>query len=73
MKEPLQGCGIEEGPLTLYRLADDLPPIALGGDYWHIRCGYRPPTRIHNARGILLCEACVAKLGLLPYRQPDLV
>src|SRR5215470_14756022 len=62
MNDHLKGCGKDEGARTLYAVKDDAPPIPLGVNYWHVRCGYRPPSKIQN--GILLCDACIAKLGL---------
>jgi len=67
MKDHLQGCGKDDEALTLYRLADDFPPLPMSDGYWHVRCGYRPPAR--GARGILLCHECIAKLGLPMFRR----
>jgi hypothetical protein len=63
-KDELRGCGKNDGPLTLYRVSNELPPMPLSGGYWHVRCGYRPTTRNSKHTGILLCDICVTKLGL---------
>jgi len=63
MKDQLHGCCKDDRPLTLYRLSAAGDPTPLSGSYWHVRCGYRPPSKIQN--GILLCDACIARLGLL--------
>ena len=63
MNAHIKGCGKGDQPLTLYCLHSDNQPSPLSGGYWHVRCGYRPPSKIRN--GILLCDSCVAKL-LLP-------
>lgn len=63
MKNNLHGCGNDDRSLTLYRLAGGFSPTPLSANYWHVRCGYRPPSKLQN--GILLCDACIAKLGLL--------
>jgi len=62
MNHYLRGCGKDDGPLTLYRIAEDLAPTPVRSNYRHIRCGYRPPSKIQNE--ILLCDHCIAKLGL---------
>jgi len=62
MSDYLRGCGKDDEPLTLYRVAQDFPPTPVSSNYWHIRCGYRPPSKIQNE--ILLCDDCIAKLGL---------
>jgi hypothetical protein len=64
MKDELQGCGKDDGPLTLYRVSNELPPTPLSGNYRHVRCGYRPNTRNPKHTGILLCDICVTKFGL---------
>jgi len=62
MNNHIKGCGRDEGQRTLYVVKDNVPPVPSGANYWHVRCWYRPPSRIQN--GILLCDACIAKLGL---------
>jgi hypothetical protein len=62
MSDHIKGCGKDDKPLTLYRIPSDGELSPLSGGYYHVRCGYRPPSKIKN--GILLCDACVAKLGL---------
>jgi hypothetical protein len=62
MKDHIRGCGKDDKPLTLYRIPSHGELAPLSGGYYHVRCGYRPPSKIKN--GILLCDACVAKLGL---------
>ena len=64
-KDKLQGCGKDDGALTLYRDSNELPPTPLSGNYWHVRCGYRPPTTNPKHTGILLCDNCAARFGLL--------
>ena len=68
MNDHIKGCGKEEGPRTLYVVKDGAPPIPLGAHYWHVRCGYHPPSRILN--GILLCDVCIAELGLRASSNP---
>jgi hypothetical protein len=63
-KDQLRGCGKDDRPMTLYRLSNELPPTPLSGNYWHVRCGYRPATRNPKHTGILLCDTCAIKLGL---------
>jgi hypothetical protein len=63
-KDELQGCGKDDGPLTLYRALNELPPTPLSGGYRHVRCGYRPNTRNPKHAGILLCDICITKFGL---------
>jgi len=46
MNDHIKGCGKDEGQRTLYVVKDDVPPIPLGATYWHVRCGYHPPSRI---------------------------
>jgi hypothetical protein len=67
MNVELKGCGKDEGPRTLYLVKGSATPIPLGANYWHIRCGYRPPSKIQN--GILLCDACIDKLGLPAFSE----
>ena len=43
-------------------LADGVP-TPVGDNFWHVRCGYCPPTRGSKPRGILLCGSCAAELG----------
>ena len=62
MSDHIKGCGKDDKPLTLYRIPSHGELSPLSGGYYHVRCGYRPPSKIKN--GILLCDACVAKLGL---------
>lgn len=62
MENRLKGCGKYDGPRTLYLVKHDAPPIPLNASYWHIRCGYRPPSKIQN--GILLCNECIVLLRL---------
>jgi len=62
IRDHIKGGGKDEGPRTLYRVMDDAPPIPLGSNYWHFRCGYRP--QLKNQNGILLCEPCIEDLGL---------
>jgi len=62
MNERIKGCGKGDAALTLYRVADGSLPIPLSGNCWHIRCGYRPRSKLQN--GILLCDACIVKLGI---------
>jgi len=70
VNDPIQGCGKDDRPLTLYRVSDGAaPPTPLSGSYFHIRCGYRPQSKPRN--GILLCDVCVAKLEL-PALNPHL-
>ena len=69
MRDHTRGCGKDDGPRTLFRLADGSPPVPLGDNYWHVRCGYRPPSKIQN--GILLCDVCIAKLGLAALVKPS--
>lgn len=62
MNDQIKGCGGDAKPLTLYRISSNRELSPLSGAYRHIRCGYRPPSKIQN--GILLCDSCVAKFGL---------
>ena len=66
-KDHIKGCGSEEGPRTLYVIKHG-DPIPLGANFWNIRCGYRPPTK--NQNGILLCDGCIAELGLRASSDP---
>lgn len=65
MNDQIRGCGKDDHDtaLTLYRLPLSGEPLPLSGGYRHVRCGYRPPSRIQN--GILLCDTCIFRLGLL--------
>jgi hypothetical protein len=69
MNAHIRGCGKDDNDtaLTLYRLPSSGEPSPLSGGYRHVRCGYRPPSRIQN--GILLCDTCIFKLGLLGLRD----
>src|SRR5262245_16312444 len=62
MNDYIKGCDRNDTSLTLYRLRSHSEPSPLSGGYGHVRCGYRPPSKIQN--GILLCDACIAKFGL---------
>ena len=53
-KDGLQGCGKDDGPRTLYRVSNEFPPPPLSGNYWHVRCRYRPATRNLKLAGIPL-------------------
>jgi len=68
MESQLQGCGKDDTPLTLYRMADGSRPTAVSSNYSRIPCGYRPGSKF--ADGILLCDDCIAKLQL-PAFDPD--
>lgn len=68
MENHLQGCGKQDAPLTLYRVADRARPTAISSNYSHMACGYRPPSKF--ADGILLCDDCRAKFQL-PAFDPD--
>jgi hypothetical protein len=67
MNAHIKGCGKDDLPLTLYCLSSGSLPSPISGGYWHVRCGYRPPSKIKN--GILLCDVCVAKLALPSLRD----
>ena len=58
----LRGCGKEDAPLTLYRMADGTRPTAVSSNYSHIPCGYLPGSKF--ADSVLLCDECIAKLQL---------
>jgi hypothetical protein len=62
MNQQIKGCGKDDKPLTLYCIPSYGEPSPLSGGYYHVRCGYRPPSKIKN--GILLCDTCVEKFGL---------
>ena len=62
MNDHVKGCSKDDKPLTLYLIPSSGEPSPLSSGYYHVRCGYRPPSKIKN--GILLCDACVGKLGL---------
>ena len=62
MENHLQGCGKDDAPLTLYQLPAGAAPVPIANNYRHIRCGYRPPSKIRN--GILLCNDCIVELRL---------
>jgi hypothetical protein len=66
IRDEIKGCGKNEGQRTLFLVRNGRPPIPLGANYWHVRCGYRPPSKIQN--GILLCDDCITELGL-PVRR----
>jgi len=68
MNDHIKGCDKEEGPCTLFLVKDDSPPVPLGANYWHVRCGSRPLSKVPN--GILLCDVCIVKLGLSTLREP---
>src|SRR5215831_5409605 len=44
----LQGCGKDDAPLTLYRIADGTRPTGVSSNYSHIPCGYRPGVKIRR-------------------------
>ena len=60
MSDYIKGCGRDDQALTLYRISSTNGLLPLSGGYYHVRCGYRPPSKIQNS--ILLCEGCIVKL-----------
>ena len=50
MSDHIKGCGKDDKPLTLYRIPShgELSPLSAG--YYHVRCGYRPPSKIGSAQ-----------------------
>ena len=60
MNDYIKGCGRDDQTLTLYRISSSNGLSPLSGGYYHVRCGYRPPSKIQN--GILLCDGCIIKL-----------
>lgn len=67
MNDHIRGCGKDDTALTLYRLPSSGEPLPLSGGYRHVRCGYRPPSRIQN--GILICDTSIFKLALPTLRD----
>jgi len=64
----LQGCGRDDAPLTIYRVADGTRATADRSNYSRIPCGYRAGSKFR--RGTATCDDCIAKLQLPPF-DPD--
>lgn len=50
MNDHIKGCGKDDKPLTLYLLPLIGKPSPLSGGYHHVRCGYRPPSKIADSQ-----------------------
>lgn len=62
VSKPIKGCGKDDKPSTLFLIPLNGELSPLRGGYYHVHCGYRPPSKIKN--GILLCDSCVERLSL---------